>query len=146
MKIYNKNNGSVIYDNQFGASDADLPVQPVGSNSIVVINNSNANAATVNTNQKTEMEVSVPEVAGRFDVMAYPNPSQNNFNITVKTNSVNEKILMQVVDMYGRVIETRNVNANSGIRFGDRYNPGTYFVRIIQGKEHKEIKLVKLSY
>ena len=52
---------------------------------------------------------------------------------------------MQVIDMYGRVVETRNVNANSSIRFGDRYNAGTYFVRILQGKQHKEIKLIKLS-
>jgi hypothetical protein len=51
---------------------------------------------------------------------------------------------MQVVDMYGRIIETRNVNANSPIRVGDRYNPGTYFVRIMQGREYKEIKLIKL--
>ena len=52
---------------------------------------------------------------------------------------------MQVVDMFGRIIETRNVNVNSPIRFGDRYNPGTYLVRILQDKEHREIKLVKLS-
>jgi len=42
--------------------------------------------------------------------------------------------------MYGR-----NINANSIIRFGDHYRPGTYFVRIMQGKEHKEIKLIKLA-
>jgi hypothetical protein len=52
---------------------------------------------------------------------------------------------MQVVDMYGRIIETRNVSANSPIKFGERYNSGTYFVRILQGKKHKEIKLIKLS-
>ncbi len=49
------------------------------------------------------------------------------------------------MDMYGRVIETRNVTANSITRFCDRYRAGTCFVRIIQGKEHKELKLVKLS-
>ena len=52
---------------------------------------------------------------------------------------------MQVIDMNGRIIETRNVNANSPVRFGDRYNPGTYLVKILQGKEHKEIKLIKFS-
>jgi hypothetical protein len=46
-------------------------------------------------------------------------------------NDKAEKIIMQVVDMYGRIIETRNVNANSPIRFGDRYNPGTYFCKNI---------------
>jgi Secretion system C-terminal sorting domain len=146
MKIYNKNNGSVIYDNQFGASDADLPVQAVGSNSTVVVNNSNTNATTANTSQKAEMEDGVREAAKELDVIAFPNPSPNNFTIIIKTNLAKEKVTMQVVDMYGRVIETRNVTANSSIRFGNNYNPGTYFVRITQGKGHKEIKLVKLSY
>ena len=52
---------------------------------------------------------------------------------------------MQVVDINGRIIEVRNISANSIVRFGDRYRPGTYFVRILQGKQHKEIKLIKLS-
>jgi hypothetical protein len=37
MKIYNKNNGKIIYDNQPGASDVASPVEVVGSNSTVVI-------------------------------------------------------------------------------------------------------------
>jgi hypothetical protein len=53
--------------------------------------------------------------------------------------------MMQVIDMYGRVVEVRNVTANSIVKFGDRYRPGTYFVRVLQGKQHKELKLVKLS-
>ena len=145
MKIYNKNNGKLIYDNQRGASDAALPLQAVGTNSIIVISGTNSNLTSANTNQKGEMETKVTEVSSGLDVIAFPNPSASNFTINVKANSSKEKITMQVVDMYGRIIETRNVNANSVIRFGDRYKPGTYFVRIIQGKEHKEMKLIKLS-
>ena len=37
-------------------------------------------------------------------------------------------------EMYGRIVETRNVSANSIVRFGDRYAAGTYFVSVIQGK------------
>ena len=51
---------------------------------------------------------------------------------------------MQVVDVLGRVIETRNLVEKSILKIGDRYRPGTYFVKIIQGSEHKEVKLVKL--
>jgi len=144
MKIYNKNNGKIIYDNQPGASDAALPTQAVGANSIVVISGMNSSLTSANTSQKTEMEATEMKAVNGLDVVAYPNPSINNFSITVQA-SAKEKIMMQVVDMYGRIIETRNVTANSITRFGDRYIPGTYFVRIIQGKEHKEIKLVKLS-
>ena len=90
---------------------------------------------------KSEIAQLTPNI---LDVIAYPNPTTNNFSITVQADA-KEKIMMQVVDMYGRIIETRNVSANSIVRFGDRYRSGTYFVRIIQGKEHKEIKLIKLS-
>ena len=76
------------------------------------------------------------------EIKVYPNPSTGNFTINIKGNTTKERITMQVIDMYGRIIETGN--ANSLIRFGDRYNPGTYFVRIIQGMKHKEIKLIKL--
>jgi hypothetical protein len=144
MKIYNKNNGSIIYDNQPGASDAALPVQAVGTNSTVVISSMNSSLTSANTNQKAEMEARIAEVPDGLNVIAFPNPSANHFTINVKANSTKEKITMQVVDMYGRVIEIRNVSANSMIRFGERYRPGTYLVRILQDKEHKEIKLIKL--
>lgn len=145
MKIYNKNNGAVIYDNQFGASDTALPTQAVGSNSIIVISGTNSSLTKSGTTQKTEMEAAASEASNELDVIAYPNPTSSNFNISVRGSNKNDKITMQIVDIYGRIIETRNVNADSQISFGNRYNPGTYFVRIMQGKEHKEIKLMKLS-
>jgi len=144
MKIYNKNNSTIIYDNQPGASDAALPTQAVGENSMIVISGTNSSLTSANTNQKAEMETRAPEVSNDLDVIAFPNPSTNNFTINVSANT-NERVTMQVVDMYGRIIEKRNVTVNSLIRFGDRYTAGTYFVRVIQGKQHKEIKLVKLS-
>jgi len=143
VKIYNKNTGQVYYDNQPGASDAALPTQAVGANSIIEINGNNANLTTNKSNQQTE-EPTNAETQNGLDVIAYPNPSTNNFSIKVQANS-KEKIMMQVMDTYGRIIESRNINANSITRFGDGYRPDTYFVRIIQGKEHKELKLIKLT-
>jgi hypothetical protein len=123
-----------------------LPVQAVGANSTIVISgNNNSNLARSNTTSKNaEMDSTATKAPNGLEVIAYPNPTTNSFSITVQAD-VKEKIIMQVVDVYGRVIETRNVSANSIVRFGDRYRSGTYFVRIIQGKEHKEIKLIKLS-
>ena len=147
MKIYNKNTGLIIYDNQPGANDAALPVQSVGAHSTVVINNSNSNSnlTSANTNLKGEIETGSEEISGRLKIIAFPNPSISNFIINVKSNTASEKILIQVMDMYGRMIETKNVNANSSIQLGESYRAGTYVVRITQGKEHKELKLVKLS-
>lgn len=92
----------------------------------------------------TELQQESQAIVNGFNVIAYPNPSATSFTVTIQTNP-KERIVMQVVDMYGRIIETRNVNANSVIRLGDRYRPGTYFVRIVQGNQHKELKLVKLN-
>jgi hypothetical protein len=144
MKIYNKSNGKIFYDNQPGASDAALPIQPVGANSVIVISGTNSSLTSSNTSQKAEMEASAEKAPSGLDLIVYPNPSANNFIINVNAQT-NERITMQVIDIYGRVIETRNVSANSNILFGDRYRPGTYYVRILKGKEHKEIKLIKLS-
>src|SRR6186997_3583767 len=79
MKIYNKNNRSIIYDNQPGASDAALPTQAVGANSIIVISGTNSSLTQSNTTQKAEMEANGAEVSGKLDVIAFPNPSTNNF-------------------------------------------------------------------
>ena len=143
MKIYNKNNGKVIYDNQPGASDAALPTAAVGSNSVIVIQGTYANPATTKTTSTQYESESRP--ADALTATVYPNPASNYFNIMINSNDVKERITMQVTDMYGRVIEARNITVNSTIRLGDRYRPGTYFVRVIQGKQHKEIKLVKLN-
>jgi hypothetical protein len=90
-----------------------------------------------------EKEASL-NIANELTVTAYPNPSVSSFNIIVSSNNENDRIVMQVVDMYGRVIETRNVKAYTLNRFGDHYRPGIYFVRIMRGKEQKEVKLIKL--
>jgi hypothetical protein len=142
MKIYNKNNGAIFYDNQFGASDAALPTQAVGANSSIVISGTNVTQSAIT--QKAEMEAAPEKTSLGIELTAYPNPSANNFSVFVQTNA-KEKIMMQVVDMYGRVIETRNVTAGSIVKFGDRYRPGTYFVRVINGKEQKALTLVKLT-
>ena len=144
MKIYNRNNGSVIYDNQFGASDADLPVQAVAPNSTVVIDNPNAGVNSGITKSQAEPEAKISYVSDNLNVLAYPNPTASTFTLNVRSKSA-EKITMQVVDMSGRMIETRTINANTNVQFGNLYRPGTYVVRIMQGREQKEIKLVKIS-
>ena len=144
MKIYNKNNGTIFYDNQFGASDATLPVQAVGANSSVIINNSNAGATTINTNQKAYIEAVGDKAYAGLDAIVYPNPTSNSFSMIIRGNQQG-KILMQVLDMLGRVIETKNVVANSVIKFGEKYRAGTYFVRIMQNDDQEAIKLIKIS-
>ena len=54
--------------------------------------------------------------------------------------------MMQVVDENGRVIEQRNnIKAESVLNVGTLYRPGIYYIRILQGKEKRELKLIILS-
>jgi hypothetical protein len=140
IKIYNKNTDEVIYDNQQGASDAEGPVTPVNANSSVIIRN------TLNTIITQREIITQPiEIIDQLQVKAIPNPAKSNFIISVKTNNISDKITMQVTDMYGRLIELKTVAANQVVRFGDKYVSGTYFVKITQGRNQQQLKLIKLS-
>jgi len=82
-----------------------------------------------------------------LEAKLYPNPSSSYFNVSVKSNDEKEKIVLQVFDQYGRLVSVRNNILNgSTVRIGDQYKPGVYFVRVTQGRQHKEIKLIKLSH
>lgn len=79
-----------------------------------------------------------------FDVKVYNNPAATQFIIQVTTEST-ERMVMQVSDAQGRIIEQRSNMAPSGIiAVGAGYLPGIYFVQVLQGNHHKQIKLVKL--
>src|SRR5688572_17601734 len=141
MKIYYKNNGVIIYDNQPGASEAALPIQPVGTNSIIVIQGNGGNAPTTKTSENIVREITPAE---GLEVSAHPNPTSSAFTIVVRSNNAKERIMLQVYDVNGRMIEIRNnIISGSAIRFGDLYWPGSYYVRLVQGKTHKEMKLIK---
>ena len=52
---------------------------------------------------------------------------------------------MQVIDLFGRLINNQEVNPGQQIKLGETFRTGIYYVRIMQGAESKDIKLVKLS-
>ena len=74
-----------------------------------------------------------------------PNPSANLFTITIEGGNVAEKMVLQVTDVLGRVVDRKtNLQTNSTIQIGSNYRPGTYIAEVIQGSIRKQIKLVKL--
>ncbi|MFZ9388575.1 MAG: reprolysin-like metallopeptidase [Chitinophagaceae bacterium] len=79
-----------------------------------------------------------------LSVRALPNPSSGAFSITILSENRDDRVLLSVFDMYGRRIEDKWVNSGMTVGMGDQYRPGTYLLRVIQGKLRKELKLVKL--
>ena len=81
----------------------------------------------------------------KLNAIVFPNPSTGYFQIKITSNDWREKIRMQVIDFYGRLINNQEVNPGQQIKLGEAFRPGIYYVRVMQGDEHKEMKLVKLS-
>ena len=149
MKIYNRNTQQVYYDNQPGASDADDPLTVVGNNSTVVIQNSQAiNPQAITTSSATKeipQDVRKIVTSENLQLLAYPNPSSQDFSIQLTTPDPSTKLQLQVYDQNGKMLEKReNITPGSIIKLGQEYRPGIYYLRVTQGGKSKEAKLIKL--
>ena len=78
----------------------------------------------------------------KFEVIAYPNPSTSVFNIEVRSSIKGEITGIQVYDMTGRLIESRQEQSNS-IELGSNYPSGTYNVIVNQGTKVKTLRVIK---
>ena len=82
-------------------------------------------------------------LAAGMRVKAMPNPSAGAFNLVVETSS-SEKISLLVIDMQGRLLERMEHLPSQGtFRFGENFIPGVYIAEVVQGKERRQLKLVK---
>ena len=140
MKIYNKTSGAVIYDNQPGVSDAADPITAIGANSSVVIKGTAVTTAAKPSEQITQLSIE------GLQLIAHPNPARKNFTIQIKSSNKKDQLLLQVFDAFGRSVEVRNnIAAGLTILLGDAYRPGAYYIRVSQGTEQKELKLIKVA-
>ena len=142
MKIFNKNTGHVYYDNESGG-DADDPKTPVGLNSSIVIGG--VNNAIITTGTLKEIN-SNEVIAPNLELKTYPNPSHSNFKIVITSTNSNDKVVLKVMDILGRVIEQKVADPNQVISLGGPYLPGIYIVQAVQGKLRKEVRLNKIPY
>lgn len=85
-----------------------------------------------------------PELAD-LQVKALPNPTNTNFTVTVKGNGQAGGVKMIVVDINGRIIEQRTLLNEQTFTIGDRYFPGIYIVRFMQGEQTQQLRLIKMS-
>ncbi len=79
-----------------------------------------------------------------FEVLAYPNPSSNNFNLALTTSS-SEKVEVIVYDAIGRLINKMEVSPTevSEMKIGDSYPAGVYNLIVSQGTEVKTLRVIK---
>ena len=74
-----------------------------------------------------------------------PNPSNKIFTVQLEGDRNNGKVTLRIMNHLGEVKETRNnLDVRQAIHLGAGYSSGVYFIEVIQGKNKKVIKVVKL--
>ncbi|QNA43211.1 T9SS type A sorting domain-containing protein [Lacibacter sediminis] len=77
-----------------------------------------------------------------LNVTAFPNPSENYFNLIVEGNYKGE-VLINVYNIKGSLIYQAKGMANRNYTFGNNWISGVYLVQVRQGTEMKALKLIK---
>ena len=76
-------------------------------------------------------------------VQAFPNPSANEFTLSLNGFNHNEKLSVIVTDMMGRRVAQYESIASQQLRIGKQLQSGTYHVQLVQGAVRKTVTLVK---
>lgn len=76
-----------------------------------------------------------------FSVIAYPNPSSGVFTIDIQSSDKGATGV-QVYDMTGRLIESRQAKSNS-VEVGRNYASGVYNVKVNKGGQVKTLRVIK---
>lgn len=78
-----------------------------------------------------------------FDVVSWPNPAKNNFNIRLTTPDDLNSVDIQVLDITGKRVHNGTFNWNDNYQFGDNLNSGVYFVKIVQANNARVLRVIK---
>ena len=117
-----------------GGGDIFIPFPVSGSGYDVVLNRSTGEWTFTSVVLGTSNFASA-----KFNV--YPNPTTNNWNFVSNNNAQINTI--QIVDMLGKVVLTKNVTSNEVTVDASNLNTGIYFARIATATAIETVKLVK---
>ncbi|OUR94319.1 hypothetical protein A9Q87_01340 [Flavobacteriales bacterium 34_180_T64] len=77
-----------------------------------------------------------------FEVDSQPNPSDNVFNLKVKSSS-DALVHVVVFDVNNKIVHTDEFNPKKEYEFGSKLQSGLYFVQVRQGSNIETIRLIK---
>jgi hypothetical protein len=136
IKIWEKSHcNKVVYDNQMSALENVDATIVIGGGSIVT--------HEVKTKGNAKVVESLKSIVlGVFDVIAYPNPSNNQFTLAIEGGN-NEKVEVKVFDLLSRLVKVINKSDAQPTLFGEDLLAGSYITIINQGIDYKTVRSVK---
>ncbi|HSU27677.1 MAG TPA: HYR domain-containing protein, partial [Chitinophagaceae bacterium] len=100
------------------------------------------NNGETETVKNPKTQVLIP--TNKLEAIAYPNPSDNYFNLKLKSQfQAGAEIEIRVFDISGKLMQTLKGSPEQTYRFGERYIAGTYVVELRQASERVMFKLIK---
>ena len=78
-----------------------------------------------------------------YELVSWPNPTKNYFNLRWNSQNRMDKVEVQVFDLNGRKVYHNLHDANTDIQIGNNFNAGMYIVRVNQAGIVKTVKLIK---
>jgi hypothetical protein len=87
-------------------------------------------------------EYDIPVKSSLFNVKAYPNPTNQQFTLVVEGGS-NEKIVVMVYDIFGRMVTHIENSDGQSIQFGEKLPRGYYTAIVKQDTNQQTVKLIK---
>lgn len=103
-------------------------------------------ATFINANYMLTQGFLQPEIVpcGEYELTYYPNPTRDD--MTVQALGCDTEIeVMQLIDVWGRVITTIKPTSDNIVKLGD-ISPGVYFIRVfLTNSESETLKIAKVS-
>ena len=121
-------------------TDASGSFNPGINNITWTVEDSNGNTSTCST----IVTINQPETVNKLTLKVHPNPSKSFFTVTLNSSNLKQPIIVNVYNVFGKIIETRRVMAGQNIKIGDAYYPGIYFIEAMQNKQREYKVLIKL--
>jgi hypothetical protein len=78
-----------------------------------------------------------------FGITSWPNPSDMEFNIKLRTENLTDKAVIKVFDMNNKLVFSSEFSPTETYRFGKELQGGVYIVKVIQGKNSTTQRLIK---
>lgn len=92
-----------------------------------------------------DMVFNSPDQNLQFDLKIAPNPTNSYFTLMIESQDNKTPVSMKIVNEAGVIMDRFNdLSSGQTLEVGIHYLPGTYFAEIIQGKNRKLIRLLKI--